>query len=504
MTALNQVALLSAGPLQADPHGLPSAAEIALEQGELDMKKLIKGGTVVTAGDTLEADVLIQDGVVKAVGAGLDAEGAEVIDASGLLVMPGGIDPHTHLEMPFGGTVSSDDFFTGHRAAAFGGTTCHIDFALQSKGETLKQGIQTWKKRAEGKAAIDYGFHIAVTDPTDATIAEIPTIVDEGVTSLKVFMAYKGVFQVDDTAFLNVLKSAEKARMLTMVHAENGDAIAMETDRLLAEGKTGVKYHNEAHSAIIEAEATSRAVDFVEMTGAPLYVVHVASGQGLQAIRRGRRKGLPVMAETCIQYLHLTDQDIATEDFEGAKYICSPPPKTEWDKTIVYECIGDGTIQTVATDHCPFWFDGTKEGRTPGKELGKDSWAKVPNGVPGIEDRYIMLWHFGVNSGLITPEEFVALSSANAAKIFGMYPKKGTIAVGADADIVIFDPTIKRTVTADKHHMNIDYNCYEGIEVEGWPVKVLSRGEVIVDGDKWLGSKGRGQFVPRETDGAVL
>ncbi len=468
------------------------------------MKKIIKGGTVVTAGDTLEADVLIQDGVVTAVGTGLDAEGAEVIDAKGLLVMPGGIDPHTHLDMPFGGTTSSDDFFTGHRAAAFGGTTCHIDFALQTKGESLKDGVKAWKKRAEGKAAVDYAFHVAVTDPNDATIAEIPSLIDEGVTSLKVFLAYKGVFQVDDTAFLKILTAAEKAQMLTMVHAENGDAIAMETERLLAEGKTGMGYHNAAHSAIIEAEATSRAVDFVEMTGAPLYIVHTAAGQGLQAIRRGRRKGLPVMAETCIQYLVLTDKCIDTPDFEGAKYICSPPPKTEWDKSIVYECIGDGTIQTVATDHCPFWFEGGKNGRIPGKELGKGNWSKVPNGVPGIEDRYIMLWHLGVNSGLISPEKFVALSSANAAKIFGMYPKKGTIAVGADADIVLFDPDMKRTISASTHHMNVDYNCYEGTEVTGWPVKVFSRGNLIVDGDKWLGEQGAGRFVPREAGGAIL
>ena len=468
------------------------------------MKTLIKGGTVVTAGDTLEADVLIEDGVVKAVGAGLDAEGAQVVDASGLLVMPGGIDPHTHLDMPFGGTSSSDDFFTGHRAAAFGGTTCHIDFVIQTKGESLKAGIQTWRKKAEGKAAVDYGFHVAVTDPNDATIAEIPSLADEGVTSLKVFLAYKGVFQVDDTAFLKILKAAEKAEMLTMVHAENGDAIAMETERLLAEGKTAPGYHNVAHSAIIEAEATSRAVDFVEMTGAPLYIVHVASGQGLQAIRRGRRKGLPVMAETCIQYLYLTDKAIDTEDFEGAKYICSPPPKTEWDKSIVYECVADGTIQTMATDHCPFWFEGGKDGRIAGKELGKGNWAKVPNGVPGIEDRYVMLWHLAVNSGLITPERFVALTSANAAKIFGMYPKKGTIAVGADADIVLFDPDKKRTISAATHHMNVDYNCYEGVEVTGWPVKVFSRGSLIVDGDEWLGKEGAGQFVPRETGGAVL
>lgn len=470
------------------------------------MKTIIQGGTIITAGDTIDADVLIEDGVVVSIGnhADLTGDADEVIDATGLLVMPGGIDPHTHLAMPFGGTVSSDDFFTGHRAAAFGGTTCHIDFALQSKGETLTQGIQTWKSRAIDKAAIDYGFHIAVTDPTEETIAEIPTLTAEGVTSLKVFLAYKNVFQVDDTAFLNVLNTAGKAGMLSMVHAENGDAIAMATEELLAAGKTDMKYHNVAHSAIIEAEATSRAVDFVEMTGSPLYIVHVASGQGLEAIRRGRKKGLPVMAETCSQYLTLTDKAIETGGFEGAKYICSPPAKTEWDQSIVYECISDGTIQTVATDHCPFWFDGTKEGRTPGKELGKDSWAKVPNGVPGIEDRFVVLWHLGVNSGLISPEQFVALSSANAAKIFGMYPKKGTVAPGADADIVIFDPNKKHTISAATHHMNVDYNVYEGLEVTGWPVQVLSRGKTLVKGDEWFGEAGQGQFVPRDVDGAVL
>lgn len=292
--------------------------------------------------------------------------------------------------------------------------------------------------------------------------------------------------------------------MLTMVHAENGDAIAMATDRLLAEGKTDMKYHNVAHSAIIEAEATSRAVDFVEITGSPLYIVHVASGQGLKAIRRGRRKGLPVMAETCSQYLTLTDKDIETGGFEGAKYICSPPPKSAWDQSIIKECIADGTIQTLATDHCPFWFDGTKEGRTPGKELGKDSWAKVPNGVPGIEDRYVVLWQLGVNSGLITPERFVALSSTNAAKIFGMYPKKGTLSVGADADIVLFDPKRKHTISADTHHMNVDYNVYEGLEVTGWPVRVLSRGRTLVADGEWLGEAGYGQFVSRKTGGAVL
>ncbi len=467
------------------------------------MRTIIKGGTVVTAGDTIDTDVLIEDGVVTALGnVGLEAD--TVIDASGLLVMPGGIDPHTHLDLPAGGTFSSDDFFTGHRAAAFGGTTCHIDFAMQSKGGTLAEGLETWKKKAEGKAVIDYSFHLGIVDASDEALAEIPFLVSEGVTSLKIFLAYKNVLQIEEEAVLKVLKAAGREGLLTLVHAENGEAIDQTTKRLLAEGKNAMKYHSVAHSAVVEAEATSRAVDYVEMTGAPLYIVHTSAGQGLQAIRRGRRRGLPVMAETCSQYLVLTDKYLDTESFEGAKYICSPPPKSEWDKSIVYECLADGTIQTVATDHCPFWFDGTKEGRIPGKELGRDCWAKVPNGVPGIEDRYVVLWHQAVNSGLITPEQFVALSSTNAAKIFGMYPKKGTIAPGADADIVIFDPDKKRVISARTHHMNVDYNVYEGMEVCGWPVKVLSRGRLIVDGDKWLGEAGTGQFVRRETHGAIL
>jgi dihydropyrimidinase len=427
-----------------------------------------------------------------------------VIDASGLYIMPGGIDPHTHLDMPFGGTVSSDDFFTGHRAAAFGGTTCHIDFALQQKGKSMVDAIRQWKEKAEGKAAIDYSFHVALTDPVESSIEEIPELLKEGVSSLKIFMAYKGAFQVDDITFLKALKTSAAHGLTTMVHAENGDAIALLTEELLAEGKHAMGYHNTAHSATIEAEATSRAVSFVEMTKAPLYIVHIACKEGLEAVRRGRRKGLPVMGETCVQYTHLTDKWIDTEDFEGAKYICSPPPKSDDDQAAVWQALRDNTVQTVATDHCPFWFDGTKEGRTPGKEIGRDSWAKVPNGVPGIEDRFPVMWHLGVNSGKISPNRFVELTSTNSAKIFGLYPQKGSISIGAHADLVLFDPEKEHIISADTHHMNVDYNCYEGMKVKGWPKQVLLRGKTLVKEGEWLGESGFGEFISRKSFNEIL
>ena len=463
------------------------------------MTTIIKNGTIITAGDTIEADILIEDGIIAALGSAFPESGVdEVIDAAGMFIMPGGIDSHTHLDMPFGGTVSSDDFFTGHKAAAFGGTTCHIDFAIQQKGNSMVDAINTWKQKAEGKAAIDYSFHVALTDPVDSSVEEIPELLKEGVSSLKIFMAYKGSFQVDDTTFMKALKKSAEHGLTTMVHAENGDAIALLTEELLAAGKTGMGYHNVAHSAAIEAEATARAVSFVEITGAPLYIVHIACEDGLKAVREGRRKGLPVMGETCVQYTWLTDQDIDTEDFEGAKYICSPPPKSKKDQLAVWEALRDGTVQTVATDHCPFWFDGTKEGRTPGKELGKESWDKVPNGVPGIEDRFPVMWHLGVNSGKISPNRFVEITSTNPAKIFGMYPEKGTVSIGAHADLVIFDPEKEHTISAETHHMNVDYNCYEGMTVKGWPKQVMVRGKILVKDDEWLGEQGYGEFVSRK------
>lgn len=469
------------------------------------MTTVIKNGTVIGASDTVKTDILIKDGVIAALGSAFDETRAdELIDAEGMLVMPGGIDPHTHLDMPFGGTKSSDDFFTGHKAAAFGGTTCHIDFALQQKGSSMRDAIKSWKQKASGKAAIDYGFHVALTDPVESSIEEIPLLLEEGVSSLKIFMAYKGAFQVDDATFIKALRKGAEYGLLTMVHAENGDAIALLTEELLQAGKTGMGYHNVAHSAAIEAEATNRAVAFVEIAKAPLYIVHIACKEGLEAVRRGRRKGLPVMGETCVQYTWLTDDCINTADFEGAKYICSPPPKGIEDQAAVWQALVDGTVQTMATDHCPFWFDGTKAGRSPGKELGTGNWAKVPNGVPGIEDRLPVLWHLGVNSGKISPNRFVELVSTNPAKIFGLYPQKGVLAPGADADIVIWNPDREHTISAKTHHMNVDYNCYEGMTVKGWPAQVLVRGKTLVKDDQWYGEAGYGTFISRSAHGQIL
>ncbi|MDK2857210.1 MAG: dihydropyrimidinase [Verrucomicrobiota bacterium] len=468
------------------------------------MKTLIQHGFIITAGESYYADLRIDDGTITLIGKDLPAGSAdEIIDASGLYIMPGGIDPHTHLEMPFGGTVSSDDFFTGQRAAAFGGTTFHIDFSLQSKGNTLLNGIKTWKQKAADKACIDYGFHIAVTDPSDKTIEEIPLLLEEGVSSLKLFMAYKNVYQVDDTGFLKVMDKAKSQGMLTLVHAENGDAISYLTERLMSEGKTGMKYHSIAHSAAVESEATNRAVSFCDVTGAPLYIVHISAEGAVKALREGRRKGLPVMGETCTQYMFCTEDDIARGGFEGAKYICSPPPKTETDKAAVWEAVCDGTLQTIATDHCPFWFEGGKNGRPAGKELGKGNWSKVPNGMPGIEDRFPVVWHHGVNSGKISPERFVEIISTNPARIFGLYPQKGSISIGADADLVLFDPNQKHVISAGTHHMNVDYNIYEEMEVTGWPKRVMVRGRTLVMDDVWLGEAGYGKFVERNA-GTVI
>ncbi len=469
------------------------------------MKRLIKNGLVITSGDSILTDILIDGETIVELGKHLDEHKVdEVIDAAGCYVMPGGIDPHTHLEMPFGGTVSSDDFFTGQRAAAFGGTTFHIDFALQSLGDTMVNAIDTWKERAKDKAVIDYSFHVAMTDAVQRSLDEIPALKDAGVTSLKVFMAYKNLFQVDDTTFLKVLRKCAEHGITTMVHAENGDAIALITEQLLAEGKTGMKYHSAAHSAAIEAEAASRAVYFVEMTGAPLYIVHIACEEALDAVRRGRRKGLPVMGETCTQYMFTTEDDIDTEGFEGAKFICSPPPKGKQDQAAVWEALRDGTLQTIATDHCPFWYEGGIKGRIAGKELGQGDWSKVPNGVPGIEDRFCVMWQNGVNTGRISPNRFVQLVATNPAKIFGLYPKKGTITVGSDADLVIFDPHKEKVISAAAHHMNVDYNLYEGMTIKGWPKEVMVRGKTLVKDDQWLGEQGFGQFTPRKDHGEII
>ncbi|MCB0213085.1 MAG: dihydropyrimidinase [Anaerolineae bacterium] len=469
------------------------------------MTTLIKNGTIVTAGDTFQADVVIDGEQVALMGKNLPDDGHdEVIDATGLLLLPGGIDVHTHLELPFGGTVSSDDFFTGHRGAAFGGTTTHIDFVIQPIGGSLKEGVEAWHQKAEGKACIDYGFHIAITDLRDDVMAEIPSMLDEGITSLKLFMAYKGLFQVDDTTLYRAMITAAENGMLVMVHAENGDVIVERRSKLLAEGKTAPQYHAIAQPALVEAEATNRAVTLAGIAQAPLYVVHMTCEESLEPLALGRAKGFPVMGETCTQYMFVFEKDLARPNYEGAKFICSPPVRQPKDAPFLWQALADNTLQAVSTDHCPFWFEGGVNGRIPGKELGKPSFDKIPNGMPGIEDRMPVMWHNGVNAGRYSANRFVEITATNPAKIFGLYPRKGTIAIGSDADIVLWDPEKEHTISAETHHMNTDYNVYEGMEVKGWPTRVLLRGKSIVVGEDWHGEKGSGQFLRRQPNGAIL
>lgn len=468
------------------------------------MTTLIKNGTVVTAGDTFKADVLIEGEKVTLIGQNLAGEGHEVIDAEGLLLLPGGIDVHTHLDLPFGGTTCSDDFFTGHRAAAFGGTTTHIDFAIQPIGGTLRQGVGEWHHKAEGKACIDYGFHVAITDLRPEVMDEIPTLIDEGVTSLKLFMAYKGLFQVDDTTLFRAMLKAAENGMLIMVHAENGDVIAELVPKLLAEGKTDPKYHAVAHPALAEGEATGRAIALAGIAGAPLYVVHMTCQEAIEQLQLGRAKGLRVMGETCTQYMFVFEEDLARPGYEGAKFVCSPPVRQPKDAEILWKALADNTLQAVSTDHAVFWYEGGVKGRIPGKELGLGNFAKIPNGMPGIEDRMPVMWHHGVNGGRFNANRFVEITATNPAKIFGLYPRKGTIAVGSDADIVLWDPHKEHTISAETHHMNTDYNVYEGMQVKGWPARTLLRGQSIVVGTEWHGQQGGGAFLRRSPHAEVL
>ncbi len=491
------------------------------------MGLLFKGGTVITAADMVKADVLVEGEIITAIGLDLPAEGHEVVDCAGKYLMPGGIDVHTHLDLPFGGTYSNDDFDTGHKAAAFGGTTMHIDFVIQPIGGSLADGLKTWREKAK-PAQIDYGFHMAITDLRDDVMAEIPSMVAEGITSLKLFMAYKNVFQIDDTTLFRAMQTAAKNGMIIMVHAENGDVEAELTPKLLAEGKTDPKWHAASRPPEIEGEATNRAVVMAGLTNCPLYVVHMTCESAIQALQRGRASGYPVMGETCSQYFFLTvDDHLAAPGFEGAKYVCSPPIRSTHDQAVLWQAVKDGTLQAISTDHCDFWYEGgvgpwrewaaANDGgnwvayeqqdptyRRPGKELGKGSFAKIPNGMPGLEDRMMVIWEAGVNGGKISPTRFVELNCTNPAKIFGMYPKKGTLAVGSDADIVVWDPQATHTISAKTHHMRVDYNVYEGMQVTGKPVQVYQRGHKLVDGDAWLGENGNGQFVARNPHAEVL
>ena len=465
------------------------------------MRTLIKGGTIVTASDIYEADVLIEDEKIIGIGQGFSAD--RTTDARGKYVIPGGIDVHTHLDMPFGGTVASDDFFTGHRAAAFGGTTMHVDFAIQPKGASLRETLDQWHGRANGKAAVDYGFHLAITDLTDAVMEEIAKCPEYGVASLKLFMAYKGALMVDDATLFRAMQQAAKHDLLIMVHAENGDTIDILVKEALAAGQTDPKYHALTRPPELEAEATNRAIRLAEVAGASLYVVHVTNAGAVEAIRLARGRGGPIYGETCVQYFFFTKDDLARPGFEGAKWVCSPPFREVSDQEALWRAVAVNDLQIISTDHCDFWYEGGKDGRPGGKELGKGDFSKIPNGVPGIEDRMMVLYTHGVRGGRFSLNRWVELCCVNPAKFFGVYPQKGAIAPGSDADIVIWDPEATHTISAKTSHHRTDYNLYEGMQVTGMPAVVLSRGRVLVQGGQWQGEQGAGRFIARQRWGAA-
>ncbi|NEX79805.1 dihydropyrimidinase [Bacillus thermocopriae] len=455
------------------------------------MKKIIKNGTIVTATDTCEAELLIEDGKITQIGSNLSAVGAEIIDAKGCLVFPGGIDPHTHLDMPFGGTVTKDDFESGTIAAAFGGTTTVIDFCLTNKGEPLKKAIQTWHEKAKDKAVIDYSFHLMISEINDNVLKELPQVIEEeGITSFKVFMAYKNVFQADDETLFKTLVTAKELGALVMVHAENGDVIDYLTKKALEEGKTDPIYHALTRPPELEGEATGRAAHFTGLANSQLYVVHVSCAEAAEKIAEARKKGYDVWGETCPQYLVLDQSYLEKPNFEGAKYVWSPPLREKWNQDVLWNALRTGQLQTLGSDQCSFDFKGQKE-------LGRGDFTKIPNGGPIIEDRLTILFSEGVKKGRISLNQFVDITSTRIAKLFGLFPKKGTIAVGADADLVIFDPNIERVISAETHHMAVDYNAFEGMKVTGEPVSVLVRGEFVVRDKQFVGKPGSGQYLKR-------
>ena len=454
------------------------------------MSTVITNGTVVTSGGTFNADIKVDDGKISAIGLSLASGADEVIDARGKYVLPGGIDVHTHLAMPSFGTVSSDDFYTGHVAAAMGGTTAHIDFCMQPKGSTLQDALRTWHAKAEGKAMIDYGFHVAITDLNDDVLREIRTLPDQGVTSIKVFLAYKDAFQVDDATMFKCLEQARNAGMLTMVHAENGDVIEILINEAVEQGKLAPKYHALTRPPQLEGEATGRAIAMAEVLGAPLYIVHLTCRSALGRVLEAQARGARVFAETCTQYFFFTKDDLAREGFEGAKWVCSPPFREVEDQAALWVGVREGSLSVVSTDHCPFRFDTQKV-------MGRDNFALIPNGVPGIEDRMMVLHEAGVNGGRIDLERFVALTATNPAKLFGLEGVKGNVAVGCDADLVIWDMQRQHTITAASSHSAVDYNLFEGMSVTGVPITTMVRGRLIVSDGKLVADKGAGRFIHR-------
>jgi dihydropyrimidinase len=459
------------------------------------MKTLIKGGHVVTAVDSYVADILIDGPTVALIGRDIKAIAGpadKTIDANGKLVIPGGIDPHTHMDLPFGGTSASDDFETGTRAAAFGGTTTIIDFAVQYHGQALNQALDVWFGKAEGKATIDYGFHLIVTDLPDHRIPELNSLIDQGVPSFKLFMAYPGVFLVDDGTIFKAMTAAGAKGGLICMHAENGIVIDVLVKRALAEGKTAPKYHALTRPTRAEAEGVHRAIAIAEMANSPVYIVHLSCYDALKEVQAARDLGLPAFAETCPQYLFLDYSYYEQEAFEGAKYVMTPPLRDKSNQEQLWKGLRGNDLQVISTDHCPFCFKEQKE-------LGRGDFSKIPNGGPGVEHRMSLIYDGGVIQNRINLNRFVELTSTAAAKIFGLFPRKGTIAVGSDADLVIFDHNREQTISSETHHMRVDYSAYEGRKVRGVTETVLSRGNIIVENGIFKGKAGGGQFLKRGT-----
>ena len=463
------------------------------------MSVLIKNGLVITHAGSIEADVLIDGEKVSAVMArGSDRTADEVIDAAGKYVIPGGIDVHTHMELPFGGTFASDSFETGTRAAAWGGTTTIIDFAVQSKGRALMDGLEAWMAKAEGNCAIDYGFHCIMSDVNDQSLKEMDIAIGEGVSSFKMFMAYPGVFYSTDGEIFRAMQKAAENGATVMMHAENGIAIDVLIAQALERGETDPIYHGIVRKSILEGEATHRAIKLAELAGSPLYIVHLSALEALAEVTNARDEGLNVFAETCPQYLFL-DLDDLGNGFEGAKYVCSPPlrDRSEGHQEALWSGLATNDLQVVSTDHCPFCFEDHPElGRQ--KRLGEGDFSKIPNGLPGVEHRVELMYHGAVNEERLSLERWVEVCSTTPARMFGLFPRKGTIAVGADADIVIFDPKGKHVLSAATHHMRTDYSCYEGMQLSGGVDTVLSRGNVIITGNEYRGKKGDGKYLKRD------
>ncbi len=462
------------------------------------MSVLIKGGRVVTASDDYIADVYVEGERVALIGESLDLAADRVIDARGKYLLPGGVDPHTHLDMPFGGTVTIDDVESGQTAAAFGGTTCHVDFCIQGKGQSFAEALASWHRKAEGKQLIDMGYHIAVTDLSgEGALEELAGLPDQGVTSYKLFMAYKGSLMVDDATLFRTMEVAAKTGALVMVHAENGDVIDVLVGEALAAGHTEPHWHALTRPPETEGEATNRAIQLARLAGSPLYVVHVSCREAVDPIAAARASGWQVWGETCTQYFFIDYSFLERPNFEGAKYVFTPPPREKANQQVLWDAVRTDVLSAISTDHAVFNWEGQKS-------LGRDDFSKIPNGGPGLENRLQMIHHFGVREGRITLNRMVELLATNPARLFGLYPRKGTLAVGSDADIVVFDPEKRVTISAANHHSRIDYNLYEGTEVVGSPELVLLRGNVLIEGDRLVASPGIGQYLARAKFGEEL